>query len=80
MYKGFSITGQEQGIILLAFHCQEQGQAFGVTAAHPHPKIWGVPPRLFQWAFLFYTDHTGQSKSRLLVDILMTDELLVKYK
>ena len=30
------------GIILKLFG-QKQGQAFGVPAAHPHLKIWGVP-------------------------------------
>ena len=27
-----------------AFLGQEQGQVFGIPAAHPHTKIWGVSP------------------------------------
>ena len=38
---------QEQGMRFKAFLGQEQGQAFGVPAAQPHPKIWEVSPGLF---------------------------------
>ena len=31
-------------VTFYSFFGLEQGQAFGVPAAHPHPKIWEVPP------------------------------------
>ena len=42
----FSCFESRTGYHFKAFLGQEQGQAFGVPAAHPHPKTWGVlrPP------------------------------------
>ena len=44
----FSCFESRTGYYFKAFLGQEQDQAFGVPAAHPHPKIWGVPlPQAF---------------------------------
>ena len=40
----FSRFQSRTGYHFKAFLGQEQGQAFGIPAALPHPKIWGVPP------------------------------------
>ena len=40
----FLSLSQEWGTVLKAFLGKEQGQAFEVTVAHFHPKIWGVTP------------------------------------
>ena len=65
----FSRFQSRTGYHFKAFLGQEQGQAFGIPAALPHPKIWGVPPpppgktsRQGGWS------NTGKVNSRTLIN------------
>ena len=65
--KGYAslALSQEQGIIILkAFLGQKLGQAFGASAAIPHPKIWGsnTPPPPEEINFLHFSLSVSRRK------------------
>ena len=52
-YASVASNEPRTGYHLKAFLRQEQGQAFAIPAAHPHPKIWGVQaPRVLSLVVL----------------------------